>query len=641
MLEFLNSDFSQLHLLRPLALLGLIPALIAVALVQWRKRSAGNWEKIINPALLPYLMQGETSKKQHGMLWVLLAWIITCAALAGPSWQQLPQPVHKKDAALILIMDLSPSMLAEDVKPSRLERARFKLIDILKSRSEGFSALVVYGGAAYTLTPLTEDSNTIISLVPVLHPALLPEYGSNTEDAIETALELAVNGGYQQGDLLLITDGVSRSAFNTIQSMISEAGKFRLSILGVGTQQGAPIPTGAGGFAKDANGAIVIPKLSPASLQMLAQNNGGIYAGMSADDSDIEALLATTEELFPDATKELERSFDLWDDQGFWLAFLLLPIILLSFRKGNIAVILLAPMLFSDPASALGWQDLWKTADQQASEALDSGDAATAQSLFKDSQWRGSAAYKAGDYESAINDYLDFDDADSHYNRGNALAHSGDLDAAIEAYDQAMTLNPDMEDAEANKALLEQLKQQQEQEQQDSQDSAEDSAEDSENSENSEQSEQPEQSEESQDQDSQSQDSESQDQQSKDQESDPQDSEQQDPSEQKQEQEQESEPKEGESEESEEQKSEEERQREREEQEAQEQEQNAPDLTKEPTEEESEAEKQAQQELEQWLRRVPDDPGGLLREKFRYQSRQRALEQRRPVPPNNEQQERW
>ena len=594
-----------------------------MALAQWRKRSAGNWEKIINPALLPYLMQGETSKKQRGMLWVLLAWMITCLALAGPSWQQLPQPVHKKDAALILIMDLSPSMLAEDIKPSRLERARYKLIDILKNRSEGFSALVVYGGAAYTLTPLTEDSNTIISLVPVLHPTLLPEYGSNTEDAIETALELAVNGGYQQGDLLLITDEVSRSAFNSIQSMISKAGKFRLSILGVGTQQGAPIPTGAGGFAKDRSGAIIIPKLSPASLQMLAQNNGGIYAGMSADDSDIEALLATTEELFPDATKELERSFDLWDDQGFWLVFLLLPIIVLSFRKGNIALILLAPLLFSDPVSALGWQDLWKTADQQAREALENGDAAAAQSLFKDPEWRGSAAYKAGDYESAINEFLDFDDADSHYNRGNALAHSGDLDAAIEAYDQALAMNPEMEDAKANKELLEQLKQQQEQQQQDS--------EDSESQENDSQDQESQDSQEQPSQDQQSQDQQSQDQQSQDQEqSDPQDSQQQDPSDQ------EPEAKQGEPDESEEQESKQE-EAQREQQEAKEQEQNAV----EPTEAESEAEKQAQQELEQWLRRVPDDPGGLLREKFRYQSRQRALEQRRPVPPNNEQQERW
>ena len=402
--------------------------------------------------------------------------------------------------------------------------------------------------------------------------------------------------------------------------MISKAGKFRLSILGVGTEQGAPIPTGAGGFAKDRSGAIVIPQLSPASLQMLAQNNGGIYASMSADDSDIEALLASTEELFPDATKELERSFDLWDDQGFWLAFLLLPIILLSFRKGNIAVILLAPMLFSDPASALGWQDLWKTADQQASEALESDDAASAQSLFKNRQWRGSAAYKAEDYDSAINEFLDFDDADSHYNRGNALAHSGDLDAAIEAYDQALAMNPEMEDAQANKELLEQLKQQQEQqEQQDSEDSDSDSDSDSEQSESQDQQSQDSQ---PQDSDSEPQDQEPQDQQQ----SDSQDSEPQDPAEQ------EPEAQEGEPEES-------------EEQESQQEQPQSPEAeaeaTEEQTKEQSEAEKQAQQELEQWLRRVPDDPGGLLREKFRYQSRQRALEPRRPVPPNNEQQERW
>ena len=127
MLEFLSHDFSEFHFLRPMALLGLIPALTIVAFAQWRKRSAGNWEKIINPELLPFLMHGDSDKKQRGIYWVLAAWIVVCLSLAGPSWQQLPQPVHKKDAALILIMDLSPSMLAEDIKPSRLARARYKL----------------------------------------------------------------------------------------------------------------------------------------------------------------------------------------------------------------------------------------------------------------------------------------------------------------------------------------------------------------------------------------------------------------------------------------------------------------------------------------------------------------------------------
>jgi len=614
MLEFVSTDFSEFHFLRPLALLGLIPALLIVAFTQWRKRSAGNWEKIINPELLPFLMQGDNAKKQRGIYAVLAAWIITCMALAGPTWQQLPQPVHKKDAALILIVDLSPSMLAEDIKPSRLARARYKLIDILKTRSEGYSALVVYGGEAYTLSPLTEDSNTIISLVPTLQPSLLPVYGSNTEEAVETALQLAINGGYQQADLLLITDGVASQAFGTVQSMISKAGKFRLSILGVGTKQGAPIPTGSGSFVKDSNGAILIPKLSPASLQMLAQNSGGSYRTLSADDSDISALLDVTEGLFPDASKELERDFDLWDDQGFWLIFLLLPILLVSFRKGNIAIILLAPMLFPDPAAAFGWKDLWQTADQQANKALQAGDIETAQALFKDSQWRGSAAYKAGDYQTAIDDFLLIDSADSHYNRGNGLAQSGNLDAAIDAYNQALKLQPGMADAKANKELVEQLKRQQEQQQ---------------NS------------------DSQQQDQ----QQSDDQQQDGQSSQEQDSqekiSQEKSSEDQSQQEEDAEAQKAQEQAAEQERQQQAmEESEALSEEEKALNeeekaLSDEEQEALSEEEKQAQQELQQWLRRVPDDPGGLLREKFRYQSRQRALEQRRPTPPNDNQKERW
>ena len=621
MLEFLSTDFSEFHFLRPLALLGLIPALLIVAFTQWRKRSAGNWEKIINPELLPFLMQGDNAKKQRGIYAVLAAWIITCMALAGPTWQQLPQPVHKKDAALILIMDLSPSMLAEDIKPSRLARARYKLIDILKTRSEGYSALVVYGGEAYTLSPLTEDSNTIISLVPTLQPSLLPVYGSNTEEAVETALQLAINGGYQQADLLLITDGVASQAFGTVQSMISKAGKFRLSILGVGTKQGAPIPTGSGSFVKDSNGAILIPKLSPASLQMLAQNSGGSYRTLSADDSDISALLDVTEGLFPDASKELERDFDLWDDQGFWLIFLLLPILLVSFRKGNIAIILLAPMLFPDSAAAFGWKDLWQTADQQANKALQAGDIETAQALFKDSQWRGSAAYKAGDYKTAIDDFLLIDSADSHYNRGNGLAQSGDLDAAIDAYNQALKLQPGMADAKANKELVEQLKRQQEQQQ-----NSDSQQQDQQQSDDQQQDGQSSQEQDSQEKISQEKSSEDQSQQEE-------DAEAQKAQEQAAEQERQQQAMEESEALSEEEKAL------NEEEKALSEEQKA--LSDEEQEALSEEEKQAQQELQQWLRRVPDDPGGLLREKFRYQSRQRALEQRRPTPPNDNQKERW
>ena len=598
----LMASSADFHFLRPLWFLGLIPAVLVLALFQWRKRSAGNWAQIINPALLPFLMQGETGKKRHSTAWLItglaLVWLLSCISLAGPTWQQLPQPVHKEDSALIVVFDLSPSMLAEDIKPSRLVRARYKLIDILKKRREGFTALVVYGGEAHTVSPLTEDSNTIISLVPILHPTLLPEYGSNSEEAIEIALELAINGGYEQADILLITDGVARSAFGTIQSMVSQAGKFRLSILGVGTDQGAPIPLGDGGFVKDSRGAILIPKLGASSLQALSSAQGGNYQTITAGDSDIEQILAVTEQLFPDATRELDRSFDLWDDQGYWLAILLLPALLLSFRKGAVVTLVFAPLMFSShPVEALDWKDLWQTPDQQGAQALENGDLEAAQSLFNDSQWRGSAAYKAGNYDQAIDDYLGAETANAHYNRGNSLAKSGDLEGAIGAYNQALKQLPEMEDAAANRDLVEKLKEQQE-----------------------ESSEQQDQDQEKKDQDKKDQQDQDQNQQQED--GDPQPSDSSD--EQQEQDQQDQQPEEPE-----------ETEQEKEEREQAEQEAKEKEAQAEPTEEE----KQAQQEIEQMLRRVPDDPGGLLRAKFRYQSRQRALEPKRPKPPNDE--ERW
>ena len=462
-------------------------------------------------------------------------------------------------------------MLAEDVSPSRLVRARFKLIDILNSRREGFTALVVYGGEAHTVSPLTEDNNTIISLVPILHPTLLPEYGSNTEEAVAMAIELAANGGYEQADIILISDGVSPAAFGSIKTIIGQAGKYRLSILGVGTAEGAPIPLGSSGFVKDRSGSILIPKLDSASMQRLANSNAGIYRDISADDSDINDLLKVTEQSFTDATREVDRSFDLWDDQGFWLIVLLLPALILSFRKGSVVVILIAPLLsLSEPVTASIWQDLWQNPDQQGLEALDAGDAAAAQSLFEDSQWRGSAAYRAEDYASAIGEFIGQDSPDAHYNRD----------------------------------LVEKLQQQQEQNKEQEQDQDQ-------------QSDQQQQNQDQNQESSQQQNQESQQSQNKEQ------------GEEGSEQQQEAKTQK-------EQQEEEEQQTERQQQQKeQEQEQEAqpadPEL--------SDQEKQNQQEIEQMLRRVPDDPGGLLREKFRYQSRQRALEQRRPKPPNE--QERW
>ena len=607
MFENLIELSNNFHFLRPWWFAGLLPVAAVVAFYSWRKRSAGSWENIINPELLPFLMQGSESKKALNSTWllsiVILAWIICCLSLAGPTWQQLPQPVHKQDAALVVVFDLSPSMLAEDISPSRLVRARYKLIDILTRRTEGVAGLIVYGADAHTVSPLTEDSNTIVSIVPVLAPNLLPEYGSNVEEALASAVDLAITGGYQQADILLISDGIDRSALSELTPIISQQGDFRLSILGVGTPQGAPIPTGAGGFAKQANGNVVVAKLNVTALQQLATSNGGIYQTLSADDRDVDELLTAMNSMFADNIRETDRSFDLWDDQGFWLVLFLLPVVLLSFRKGTLVTVLLLPFLFNtQPAHAFEWKDLWQTPNQQAAEALSRGDFETAQDLFEDPMWRGSAAYKAGDFEQATSSFLTNDSAQGHYNRGNALAKDGDLQEAIDAYDRALSRDPDMQDAIANRALVEQLKdQQQDQDQQKEQ--------------NQNQDQQDQQNQDQQDQEQQKQDSQGQDQEQQN----------QDQSQQSTEDQEKSDPEKSEQEKIDDQKAQEQAEKDAEEAAAE-----------ASLEEMSDEEKQEQQDIEKMLRRIPDDPGGLLRAKFRYQSRQQNRQRR---PPNK--QERW
>ena len=613
MIESLTEIFDTFHFLRPWWFLGLLPVVAVIGFYTWRKRNAGNWETIINPELLPFLLQGSGGKHALSGPWLVAfmisAWIFCCLGLAGPAWQQLPQPVHKQDSALVVVLDLSPSMLAEDISPNRLVRARYKLIDILTRRTEGVVGLIVYGGDSHTVSPLTEDSNTIVSMVPVLEPNLLPETGSNVEEGLASAIDLAMNGGYQQADILLITDGIDKSALSNIAPIISGEGNYRLSILGVGTTDGAPIPSFAGGFIKKA-GNVIVAKLNVGTLRKIAANNGGSYQTLSADDRDIDNLLAGMDSLLTNSTRETDRSFDLWDDQGYWLILLLLPVLLLSFRKGSVVVILIAPLLFTNqPVEALEWQDLWQTPDQQASEAMKAENYEAAKDLFEDSRWRGSAAFKAGDFDQAIADFSQDDSAIGDYNHGNALAKAGDLEGAIEAYNNALSKEPKMEDARFNLDLVEQLKDQQDQDQQ-----------------NQEQQDQDQQSQEQQDQDQQSQEQQDQDQQSQEQ----QDQDQQSQEQKDQGQEQQNQDQQNESNED-----------------PDQPEQDKPEDTNEAaTEEEqkeevsveelSDEEKQEQEAIERILRRIPDDPGGLLRAKFRHQARQRSQNRR---PPTNE--ERW
>ncbi len=447
-------EFSALHFVRPLWFLALLPMLFLSWLCWTHRKDAPEWERFMGAELREHLLQRQGGNRLPLVL-LLCAWLLTILALAGPSWQKLQQPTEQRADALVLMLDLSPSMYAQDILPSRMERVHNKVNDILQRRREGLTALVAYGGDSFTITPLTDDTEAIGNLLRSLSPKLLPVQGSNAAAAVADALQLLENSGGQrlQGRLLFITDGIRTREAQQLTRILEDE-ELPLLILGVGTRNGAPVPLPAGGFLRDSGGAPVIAAFDPAPLRRLAAQNGGRYHSLSIDDSDIDYLMDESF-LHYEQTRETERRFDLWREEGPWLLLVLLPLAAIGFRRGWLLLLgLFVALGVATPARAFDWQGLWLNRDQQATRALEEGDSARAAELFAHPTWRGVALYRTGEYERAMQSWNVEDNAVHHYNRGNALAHAGRIMEAIKAYRTALEIDPELEDAQHNLELL-------------------------------------------------------------------------------------------------------------------------------------------------------------------------------------------
>ncbi len=559
----------ELHFLRPFWL-ALLPVALLLPWFWYRRRGqVGNWANVIAPALLPFVVSQDAGTGRLRRLAAAggaLALVMGVLALSGPAWDRLPTPALRSAEAMVIALDLSRSMDATDTEPSRIERAKLKVYDLLERRANGQTALVVFSAHAFTVTPLTNDVATIAALVGSLTTDIMPSRGSYPDAGINKAVELLKQAGVPSGDILLITDAEVEPQTQAAVRDAYQAG-HRVHVLGVGTAAGGPIPRSEGGFVTDAAGAVVVPRLAVNSLRRLAGQGGGVYTTLTADDSDIARLLARTNSA-GDAVENPETArveTVLWHDRGPYLVLLLLPLMLYAFRRGLIAVWLLLVLLPPGPAQALSWDELWRNSDQRAAEALEAGDPAVAAELFDDPRWRAAALYRAGEFPASADALEGLETADDYYNRGNALAYSGDFQAALSAYEQAIQLDADHEDAIFNRDLL--LEQMPPAEQQSEGQQGEDG--------------QP------GDQGQQGQPSDNDDS------ADSQPESQQDDSEQS-----------GEQPSAEEQSADESEQRQ--------------DPTQNAAEENLD-EWASEQAADQWLRRIPDDPGGLLRRKFRYQ----------------------
>lgn len=439
-----------------------LAALLLLPLGWWLGARRGSAQRelsrLVDADLLPYLLQGRAGSPRLP-LWLFAAgWTLAALAMAGPTWSQLEQPLYAKRAAQVVAISLSQRMLAHDVAPSRIARARFKVHDLLAANRDGLNALIGYAGEAFVVAPLTTDVHSLDDLLDAMAPDTMPVDGNDAARAIERGVALVKGAKVANASLVLVTDQADDAAQTAARA--ARAAGVRVSVLGVGTTQGGPVPL-ADGFLHDAQGHLMLVKRDDAALAKLATAGGGRYLPMSADGSDVEALHALLRTA--SGTVVTAQKGDQWQDQGAWLLLPLLLIAALAFRRGWLLLLplVLLPCL---PATAQAgtWQDWWQRPDQQAAQALQQGKPKQAQQLARDPQWRGAAAYRAGDYAAAVDALEKAPGSQAAYNLGNALARQGQYQQAITAYDRALKVDPANADATANrKAVEDWLRQQQ------------------------------------------------------------------------------------------------------------------------------------------------------------------------------------
>ncbi|MCH8228579.1 MAG: VWA domain-containing protein, partial [Proteobacteria bacterium] len=321
----------------------------------------------------------------------------------------------------------------------------------------------VYAGDAFTVTPLTDYSATILSQLKALSTDIMPVQGNRTDIALVKAVQLLKQAGLKSGNVLLMTDEIDVEQTRAEAISLQQQG-YRLFVLGIGTDHGVPVPLADGSFLKDSKGKIVVPVLHEKPMQSIAKSGGGRYLRMTVDDRDIDSLQTIFSSTGIDGEIETtELQTDVWYEQGPWLLIFLLPLTALLFRRGYL-VILIFLLPFPQKAQAFDWNNLWLTADQRAKQVLDYGDHKQAAAIFKDPHWKAAAYYQAGEFDAAVESLATVENIVGLYNKANALARSGRYQQAIDGYKKVLEKKSDHGDALYNKKLLEdELEKQQQQ----------------------------------------------------------------------------------------------------------------------------------------------------------------------------------
>ena len=450
MTELLGFSF-----LRPWWLPVLIPAAVLLVLLYWHGWRHSAWEKLLPRALQSWLLQrysGGGHKKRFAALGI--TWALAILALAGPALQTTSELQRVDDNALVIVLDLSRNMLSNDIPPDRLEQARFKIRTLMQDYADSQLSLIVYAGSAHRVTPLSRDNATLTNLLSTLDPGIMPVDGQAVGSALTLARQAIQQYPRDTSHILLLTSGLDADGQQQLAEHAAALGS-QLSILGVGTRSGAPVPLPEGGFLRDDQGRILLPRLNSQQLMTLARQHGARYHNITVGERDLNYLLQPLQS----TTRAVASEHLTLADQGHWLVLLLLPIAALGARRGWLGLLLCAALLPTD-AQAFGWDDLWQRADQQAVQLLRDQRPAEAAERFSDPDWRSWALYQAGEYQKSADAWSALaksepDEPRHHFNRGTALVMAGHYQAALEAYEHTLTLAPEHHGARHNRKAVE------------------------------------------------------------------------------------------------------------------------------------------------------------------------------------------
>lgn len=312
---------ANFHFLRPMVLLLLIPAGALIWMIRRHRSGEYAWGRVMEPHLLRLLLVHE---KQPTGIWqpltaLALFWGIGAIALAGPTWRQIPAPFSEEKAALAILVKVTPTMLAGDIQPSRLERAVHKIQDILDRRLGGRTALIAYSGSAHMVMPFTKDARMIKLFAGELSPEIMPQVGDVASAAVILANKM-LREAKTPGSILLIADDIAADQLEELERQRDNGG--------------APVhilAMAAGPEVTPPPGSPSAPALDQSAMDSAAKAVGGTLTLPSADDSDVDRLARLIERsMAPADLQEGEH----WQDAGYYLLPLLGLILLFGFRRG-------------------------------------------------------------------------------------------------------------------------------------------------------------------------------------------------------------------------------------------------------------------------------------------------------------------